>query len=157
MTGLPIDPDVTAEESASVAAHAVAVLRHRWDVLAVIGLGGALGSGARYGVGELIPHASDQIAWSTLVVNVLGCALLGVLMVFVIDVWRPGRYLRPFWGVGVLGGFTTFSTYVVDARALLAAGHPARAAAYGIGSVVLGLLAVWLGIVVTRALVGGRR
>ena len=63
-------------------------------------------------------------------------------MVIVVERLSTSRLVRPFFGTGLLGGFTTFSTYAVDTRALLAAGRPAVAAAYLIGTLVLGLLAV---------------
>jgi CrcB protein len=130
---------------------APALLRDRWDVLLVIAAGGALGSLARWAVGETFPHGDAQVAWGTWLANVSGSFLLGVLMVFVLDVWPPRRYLRPFLGVGVLGGYTTFSTYMLDTRGLLAGGEPAAAFGYLFGTLLTGLLAVWLGVVVARA------
>lgn len=146
MSRLPIDPDVTAAESASVARHAAAVLRHRWDILAVIALGGALGSAGRYGVAVLVPHERGAIPWSTAIVNIAGGAALGVLIVLLTELWAPSRHVRPFLGVGVLGGFTTFSTYLLDTHALLAAGQATRAGLYLFGTLGVGVVAVWLGI-----------
>ncbi|TGN65316.1 CrcB family protein [Nocardioides eburneiflavus] len=123
------------------------------DVLAVISAGGSLGSLGRWGVGELLPWSGTTFPWATFVVNVSGALALGVLMVFVLEVWRPHRYVRPFVGIGVLGGWTTFSTYALEARDLLAAGRPATAFAYVGGSLVAGLVAVWLGILAARLLV----
>lgn len=77
-------------------------------------------------------------------------------MVFVVDVWPPTRYVRPFLGVGVLGGFTTFSTYMLDTRAMLTAGRPFGAAGYLVGTLLVGLVAVWLGIVTARTLIRTR-
>jgi CrcB protein len=130
------------------------VLRDRWDVLLVISAGGALGSLARWGAGELVPHRPDQMPWATAGVNVVGCALIGVLMVLVLEVWPPSRYARPFLGTGVLGGFTTFSTYMLDTRALLVAGRPAVAAGYLFGSLLAGLAGVWAGTAAARLAVG---
>lgn len=122
----------------------------RWDIVLVVAVGGALGSLARWGLAETLPHASDRVPWSTLTANVVGAFLLGALMVVVLEVGRPGRYLRPFLGVGVLGGFTTFSTYMLDTRTLLAAGEPLRAGGYLFGTLLAGLVAVWLGVVAAR-------
>lgn len=129
------------------------VLRSRADVLAVIAVGGALGSLARWGIGEALPVRSGRFPWATLIANVSGCLLLGVLMVFVLDVWPPSRYARSFLGVGVLGGYTTFSTAMLDVRAQLVAGHAAQAGIYLSASLGAGLIAVWVGMVLARATV----
>lgn len=135
------------------------VVRSRWDILAAIAAGGAVGSLARWSLTLFLPHAEGTFPWATLVANVTGCGLLGVLMVFVIEVWPPSRYVRPFLGVGVLGGYTTFSAYMLDARALLVAGRAALAGAYVFGSLAAGLVAVWAAVTATRLLVRilGRR
>lgn len=129
-------------------------VRSRWDVLLVVGVGGALGSLARWGVGELVPWSGNDFPWATFVVNITGGLALGMLMVFLLDVWPPHRYLRPFLGVGLLGGYTTFSTYMLESRDLLAGGEAATAFTYLAGSLAAGLAAVWLGIASARAAVG---
>ncbi len=134
------------------------VIRSHADVLAVIAVGGALGSLGRWGVGQALPAGADGFPWATFTVNCTGAFALGVLMVFVLDVWPPHRHLRPFLGVGVLGGYTTFSTYMLDARDLLATGHEVTALTYLAGTLLAGLVAVWVGIVAARAfLVAVRR
>jgi CrcB protein len=125
--------------------------RSRWDIVLVIAVGGALGSLARWAVGEALPHRPDQVAWNTVLVNIPGALALGLLMVLVVDVWAPTRYVRPFLGVGVLGGYTTFSTYMLDTRDLLAAGRPGPAFAYLFGTLLVGLVAVWVGILLGRS------
>jgi CrcB protein len=129
----------------------------RRDVLAVIALGGALGSLARWGLAEALPHPPDAFPWATFTENVSGCFLIGLLMVFVIDVWPPSRYLRPFLGVGILGGYTTFSTYMLDTRALLANREPQLAGLYLFGSLAAGFCAVWLAVLAARTLVNSSR
>lgn len=128
------------------------LVRDRWDVLGVIAAGGAIGSLARWGLAEVIPHAPSQVPYSTLLANVVGSFLLGALMVFVLEVWPPGRHLRPFVGVGVLGGFTTFSTFMSDTHELATTGEVASMAAYVVATVVLVLLAVAAGVFGARAL-----
>jgi CrcB protein len=150
-----VDPDVPSRPS--LGRHAASLVRERWDILAVIAAGGALGSAARYGAGVLWPHDPSEVAWSTFTVNVVGGFLLGLLMVFVNDVWPPHRYVRPFLGVGVLGGFTTFSTYMLDTHALVVAGRVPSALLYLLGTLLVGLLAVWLGILGGRALAAATR
>lgn len=129
------------------------VLRNRADILAVIAGGGALGSLARWGLARAWPVVPGGFARGTLVANVSGCLVLGIFMIFVLDVWPPSRYVRPFLGVGVLGGFTTFSTAMVDTRAQLVAGHAGQAGLYLGASLAGGLVAVWVGMVLARAIV----
>lgn len=133
------------------------VLRHRWDVLLVVAAGGVVGSLARWGVGRALPHTAAQFPWSTATVNVAGCLAIGALMVVVLEVAPASRYLRPFLGTGVLGGFTTFSAYTLDVRALVVAGRPLAGVSYLFGSLIAGFAAVWLGAVLMRLAVTGRR
>jgi len=128
------------------------LFRGRGDVLAVIALGGAVGSTARYALALLLPHAPDRIPWSTVTANLTGAFALALLMVFVNDVWPTNRYVRPLLGVGVLGGYTTFSTYMLDAHALAAAGALGALVAYVLVTLVGGLFAVWLGAAFGRLL-----
>ncbi len=132
-------------------------LGRRRDVLALISLGGALGSLGRWGIAQGLPHAPSAFPWATALTNVTGCFALGVLMVLALEVWPPSRYLRPFAGVGVLGGYTTFSTAMLETRSLAAAGRPALAAVYVVGTTLAGLLAVTVAVVVTRVAVRRRR
>ena len=132
-------------------------ITRRWDVLTVIAVGGALGSLARWEISRLLPHPSGTFPWATFDANVTGCLLIGVLMVFVIDVWPPSAYVRPFLGVGILGGYTTFSTYMLAARGLRVAGRTAIAGEYLFGSLAAGLAAVWAGVTLARLLVSSSR
>jgi CrcB protein len=126
-------------------------VRERWDILCVIAVGGALGSLARWGLAVVVPHAEAQFPLSTFLVNVVGSLLLGVLMVLVLEVWPPTRYARPFWGVGVMGGFTTFSTFVFDNYELARSGAAVLAVVYTLMTVVVVLLAVASGVLASRA------
>jgi CrcB protein len=122
----------------------------RWDVLLAIGAGGALGSLARYGLSVAIPHPRGEFPLATLVTNIVGCLLIGVLMGVLTTMADPHRLLRPFLGVGVLGGFTTFSTYVIDTLDQLSTGHQTAALVYAFASVALSLLAAATGLAVVR-------
>lgn len=105
----------------------------------LVAAGGVLGALARAGVGVLLPHEPGTWAWSTLVVNALGAALLCALLTAVRD-----ERTRLLLGTGVLGAFTTFSAFAVDAVLLADAGRLAAAAAYvgvGLGTLLLGGLA----------------
>ncbi|MGC5410414.1 fluoride efflux transporter FluC, partial [Streptomyces sp. DT225] len=99
-------------------------------VVAVVALGGAVGASARYGASLLWPTASGGFPWTTLVVNATGCAVIGVFMVVISEAWAAHRLVRPFFGTGVLGGFTTFSTYAVDIEQLVARGRAGTGLVY---------------------------
>ncbi|WP_432160295.1 fluoride efflux transporter FluC [Streptomyces sp. NRRL F-5630] len=134
----PVDPDVGADVPVS----------GLWDgqgpVFAVVAAGGVLGTVARYGASVLWPTASGHFPWTTFLVNVVGCALIGVLLAVVAEL-RPytHRLVRPFLGTGVLGGFTTFSTYAMDVRGLIVAERYAVAGAYLFGTMAAAVLTVW--------------
>ncbi len=122
-------------------------------VLVAVAAGGALGAVARYGALVVWPVAGGGFPWAVFVVNVSGCALIGVLMVLTVERGRVTHPLvRPFLGVGVLGGFTTFSTYAADVSGLLVRQELLTAVAYLAATVVAALVAVWAGAVVTRRL-----
>ena len=111
----------------------------------VVALGGALGATARYGVDVAAEHFGVALPWATLAVNVLGCALMGLLVAYVLA--HPARHplWRPFLGIGVLGGFTTFSAFAADAVLLAEEGRGLASAAYVVATLIGGLLALWLG------------
>jgi fluoride exporter len=119
-------------------------------VLAVVAVGGAIGASARYGAGLLWPAAPGTFPWTTLLVNASGCAVIGVFMVVITDVRSAHRLVRPFFGTGVLGGFTTFSTYAVDVQRLSDGGRPGTALAYLVLTLVTALSAVWAAAAATR-------
>lgn len=109
------------------------------------------GSVARHAVGVALPSSPGGWPWSTLLVNVTGCLLIGALMVLILEARATHRLVRPFLGVGVLGGYTTFSTYAGDAQVLLAAGRPAAALSYLAGTAAAALMSVHVGVTLTRA------
>ncbi|MGY2080659.1 fluoride efflux transporter CrcB [Modestobacter sp. SYSU DS0657] len=116
-------------------------------------LGGALGALARWGVAEGLPSPAGGWPWATLLVNLTGCLLLGALLGAVFPRHPDHPWLRPFLGTGVLGGFTTFSTFAVETVRLADGGAWATAAGYVVASVLGGLLAAVAGV----RLAGGRR
>ena len=113
--------------------------------LAVVALGGVIGSLGRYAVGLLLPHAGGEFPWATLEVNVSGAFAMGLLVAFLVD--RPGihRLARPFLGVGVLGGWTTFSALAVDVVQLADADAVSPLVAYVAATFVVGTLAIGAG------------
>lgn len=110
-------------------------------VLPLISAGGVLGALARHGLSVAWPHSPTGFPWATWTINVSGCFLIGVLMTSIARRRPHQRYLRPFLGVGFLGGYTTFSTSIVD----LQPARPGTALAYLAATVLGALLAVWLG------------
>jgi CrcB protein len=138
---VPMDPDLPPLKPSPI------------PVLAAISAGGVIGALARDGVATAWPHAAGGFAWSTFVINVTGCLLIGVLMVIVTEVIPRQRLVRPFLGVGVLGGYTTFSTYIVDIHKAAAAGAPWIALVYLASTLIAAVLAVWAGTAVTSLLV----
>jgi CrcB protein len=116
--------------------------------LASIVLAGGLGSLARYGISNAF-HG-DMLPWATLAINVLGSFLLGVLVVLPAD-WLSVQS-RDVLGVGLLGGFTTFSTFSVQAFLDFEAGEPGRALVYVAASILLGIAAAVAGYYGARVL-----
>ena len=103
--------------------------------------GGVLGALARWGVGTAFPSS----VWPTLVINLSGCLLLGILIAVAAVRLPDAAWPRPFLAVGVLGGFTTFSTFAVEVVDLVDDGAAGLAVAYVLASVVGGVAAVALG------------
>lgn len=116
----------------------------------MIATGGVLGVAARYGVANAIPTPADGFPWATFWINVSGSFVLGLFVVIVLERLGPRKYLIPFIGTGFVGSFTTFSTFSVEADLLIRDGHVMIAAAYVAATLVVGLLAAWLGITVGR-------
>lgn len=140
------DPDIDLH----VPAQRLELLGHPWEVLAVIAAGGAAGALARWGAGVAWPAPRAGFPLTTFLVNVVGCFGIGVLMVLVEDVFPGRRLLRPFVGVGLLGGFTTFSTYAVDTVRLADASAVGVALAYAGATVIAALLACAAGLSLAR-------
>jgi fluoride exporter len=144
----PVDPDVDL----TVPAQVTELRQAPWSVLSVIAAGGAIGAVARYGLQVAFPSRPIGFPWATFAINVIGCLLIGALAVVVARVVHH-PLLRPFAGVGILGGFTTFSTYVVDIARLVDGRAFAIAGAYLAGTVLAALLAAQAGIGLTEWLV----
>ena len=143
----PVDPDVDL--------HVPGARResraHLW-VLPVIALGGMIGASARHEL-ELAWTASPaQWPWATFVTNASGCLLIGMLMVYVVEVGRAHPLLRPFVGVGLLGGYTTFSTYTVQTQLLWTHHQRGTSLLYLILTPAVAMVCVVAGVVTARAL-----
>ena len=114
----------------------------------LVGIGGFVGSVARYKLGGLVLHltAQERFPYSTFAVNVLGCLVVGILAGLAERYEVFGPSTRLFLFTGLLGGFTTFSAFGLDAMFLARRGELWLAALYAGASVVLGITAVWLGL-----------
>lgn len=125
--------------------------------MAVVSVGGAIGASARYGASLLWPTHTGGFPWTTFWVNVVGCFVIGAFMVVITEVWAAHRLVRPFFGTGVLGGFTTFSTYAVDIQRLFDTGRPRTGLVYLAATLVAALAAVWLAVTAVRRVLAWRR
>jgi fluoride exporter len=114
-------------------------------------VGGVLGALARWGVGTALPHSPAEWPWATLLVNLSGCLLMGVLLGVLATRSPEPAWVRPFLAVGVLGGYTTYSAFAVEAVGLGDAGRLGVAAGYVGASVVGSVLAVAVGVRLVRA------
>src|SRR5438105_14218785 len=121
------------------------------DVVADIAVGGALGAPARYEVSQLIHVAPDSFPWATFATNLSGAFVLGLFLTFVIERLPRTRYLRPFFAIGFLGAFTTFSTMAVETVTLVKDGRAGLGIGYACVSVAAGLAVAYAGIVTARA------
>lgn len=116
-----------------------------------VAAGGAFGAAGRFLMMSAIGHwLGHGFPFATLAVNVLGAVVMGGLVETMALVWSPGEQLRAFLVVGVLGGFTTFSTFSLDLYTLLVRGDIGPALAYAVASVVICLLGFYLGLVALR-------
>jgi CrcB protein len=119
-----------------------------------VALGGAIGSAARYLVGAFIANRfGPDFPWGTVIVNVSGSFLIGVILSLVGGGQLPAG-ARLFLAVGVMGGYTTFSTYSNETLQLIQGGEFGAATFNALGQVVAGLVGVYLGVVLGRALGG---
>jgi CrcB protein len=142
-----MDPDLVASVQSPERSR-----RRRADGVLVVsvGCGGALGALARYLVLLAVPTLTGRFPWGTFMINVSGSAVLGFLLVLVLEAFPRARLARPVIGTGIIGAYTTFSTFCVEAAQLFLAGYPGVAVAYLLASLAAGLVAAWLGMVSAR-------
>jgi fluoride exporter len=152
----PAAPPVSVDPDADIPVPGARRDRGSGRVLGAIALGGVLGGPCRYGLGRAFPTAKGTFPATTFAINVTGAFVLALLLVFILEIWPPTTYVRPFAAVGFCGAYTTFSTWMVDTDRLLALGRYGTAAAYVFGSLVAGLAVTSLGFGVGRGLVAHR-
>lgn len=143
----PVDPDIPHVPSFRG--------RHPLRILALIALGGVLGAAARHGISELVGDGEGEFPAATFAVNTIGAFVLGVLITIVAEL-PPRRAFRPFLATGLLGAFTTFSTFAVETVVLVDLGHLWLAASYVAATLVVGITAAWVGMVGARLALGPR-
>ncbi|MEU1852311.1 CrcB family protein [Streptomyces sp. NPDC019990] len=132
--------------------------RTQAPVIAAVALGGGAGAAARYAAVSLEwPAPAGGFPWTTCWVNIAGCAVIGVFMVLVTEIRAVHPLVRPFFGTGVLGGFTTFSAYAVDIQKLIDGGHAAAGLAYLAATPLAALTAVWSATGAARRLLRRRQ
>ena len=125
--------------------------RSQVALLLVIALGGALGAPARYRIARLLPVEPGAFPWATFWTNVAGALVIGLFVTGVLERLSRDRFVRPFFVVGFLGSFTTFSTLAVETATLVKDGDVAVAVAYTVASIVVGLTAAFVGLALGRA------
>ncbi|MER5743373.1 fluoride efflux transporter FluC [Streptomyces sp. NPDC059913] len=124
-------------------------------VVAAVAVGGAVGALARYAAERLWPDGPEAFPWTVLLVNAVGCFLMGILMV-TLKLRFPGapRLISPLLGTGVLGGFTTFSHYTDGVRQLFTEGRTGDAVGCLLLTVVAALAAVTAGAFAAHLVLG---
>ncbi|HEY4125132.1 MAG TPA: fluoride efflux transporter CrcB [Rhizomicrobium sp.] len=125
----------------------------QWGVVFAVAVGGAVGSLARYFMaGAIQPAAWPGFPWGIFIVNITGGFLMGVIVEMSALKFSLTPEIRAFLTVGILGGYTTFSTFSLDSALLIQRGAYATAATYMIGSVVLSIAALFAGLFLVRAI-----
>ncbi len=115
-----------------------------------IALGGAIGAMGRHVLVSFVDGLGRGLPFGTLVVNIVGSAILGGLVEVFALYWSPGPEIRAMIVVGMLGAFTTFSAFSLDIVTMLTRGEVIPAFAYVVASVVLSVGAFWLGMTIMR-------
>jgi CrcB protein len=118
--------------------------------IAAILAGGAIGTLARAGLAQALPHHAGQWPWATFVVNLAGAFILGWLLTRLAERTAPTRHWRFFAGTGFCGALTTFSTFQIETFQFARAGDVALAVAYPVASIAAGLVVAVAGVLAAR-------
>ena len=156
---LPIDPDLSPDDPGEPSSsHHPTVHVHRTRqhlVLAAIAVGGFVGAWGRYEVSLTWKTPPGRIPWTTFGINTSGAFLLGLILTVLLNRSRPATYARSLLCVGVLGAWTTMSTFAMESDLLVKDGDLAAAVAYAAATVAVGLAVTWIGIIFGRSQVKG--
>lgn len=142
-----IDPDTDLR-----AHHEHTESQHSLHVLAATAIGGMIGAASRYVVSQIWPTHTGSFPWSTFAINVSGCFVLGVLMAYIGSRESTHPLLRPFLATGIVSGYTTFSTYVLETDSLLQHHQPLLGLTYMSTSVIAGVTSALAGHTLTDRL-----
>lgn len=127
-----------------------------WGPIGLVALGGALGAAGREGLSLAIPNI-EHVPIAIPVVNIIGAFLLGYLYEAVTRIGAtPAKNLKLLLGTGFCGGFTTYSSLATDTAVLFRDDHAWTAIGYALGTVIVGAIATWVGIVIASAVNGSR-
>lgn len=119
----------------------------------LVGLGGAIGAAGRYGLGRMVFRLMGPgFPWGTLAANVLGGLAMGLLVGWLAARSSGDEAMRLFLGVGLLGGFTTFSSFSLETLNMIERQDYGPAAGYVLASVVVSIFAVFVGLIIARRL-----
>jgi CrcB protein len=118
--------------------------------IAAIMAGGALGTLARAGLAEAVPHRAGQWPWATFIVNLAGAFILGWLLTRLAERTAPSRHWRLFAGTGFCGALTTFSTFQIETFELARDGHVGLALGYPAASIAAGMALAVAGVLIAR-------
>jgi len=121
----------------------------RARILAILA-GGTVGTLARAGLAEALPHTGAQWPWATFIANLAGALILGWLLTRLAERTAPSRYWRFLAGTGFCGALTTFSTFQVETFQFVRAGHLGLAVAYPAASIAAGMTLAVGGVLIAR-------
>jgi len=156
---IPLDPDIDFASNGGVDPRGRRKRSRQVQTIVVVAvaLGGVLGAVSRYAISLALPTETGHFPWGTFLINISGSAVLGFILILVIEQFPRGRLARPVIGTGFLGAYTTFSTFMVETVELIRDGRPEVAIAYLVASVFAGLLAVWIGMTSARVVLRAER
>ena len=114
-------------------------------------VGGGVGAVLRFQLGRMFPISATGWPWGTFAANILGGLAMGILAAWLLRAGAAGENMRLLLGVGLLGGFTTFSAFSLDMMRMIEGGNAGMAFAYALASVALALAALYAGMMMARA------